>query len=785
MTTYNHTPIVNGDSRGNDAAIWNDPLGDLDAAIGNLTTTGVSGASAAAQLATTKNRIDNLSVADSGTEVGAARNAGLTDGTIASLSARLGYAAANAYHPMAYSATGDGATNDYTALNAIKTTVGSSETHMIIDRAYAVGTNLTLPSNLAIVFARGGKFTVGSGVTLTLDGPIEAGPWQIFDGDGAIDFDTGVQSRFRPEWWGAVGDASANNATPTDDTAALQAMLDATPRGSDYIIERMYATTGIVVGLNNADCSFTGKNKGRTKAAPQTRYVSGFCAYDDQDYIIKVGDTATGQIVGVQFKDLYFWGDDKLMDNAMLWLSHLSQGSVQSCTFAFSKGPAMQWDKLEDFTITDCNLWEIGSNTTPGVILINYRDGDSFSNNLIRVHNCRFERFTGGAFRMTDDGIALVVHVSLCKFEMSAQSQYETTTATNTENNAVFQLRHTRDSTDFCSNWRVSECQFTNPGDTAFANKLMWVTGCDTFVFESNTITTKNVALTLFHLEQYSGNAVTSTARNFIFRDNTVRNATGTFSTWALNITNESSYPIVYELPRSYIQSWTYIGTPSNPVNRFISAHDIASGGILVVDPANDSLDPRKTVIARTQTNPATNATFANLFTETPCPRGYHPDYGESTSSFTFKVRVRAKKLNSGDAFLLLHDGTSVLATTTINSTSWKWFTMKTDLNLGTGVAGGVRILNSTSTAEGNTIYIDGFTIEPAEILPSSSAIRCIPNLCNAALRSAQRFSFDGGWQCSKKSDSICSTPPRHGGYVADTHVHVSLYGYGRAIVPR
>ncbi len=38
MSSDNFTPIVNADSRKNDKAIWNDPMAELDAAIGNLTT---------------------------------------------------------------------------------------------------------------------------------------------------------------------------------------------------------------------------------------------------------------------------------------------------------------------------------------------------------------------------------------------------------------------------------------------------------------------------------------------------------------------------------------------------------------------------------------------------------------------------------------------------------------------------------------------------------------------------------------------------------------------------
>lgn len=159
MSTNNHTAITVGQS--NAPATINTPLGELDAAIGNLSTTGVSGASAAAQLATTKNRIDNLNVDDSGVEVGAARNAGLTDGTVSSLSTRLEYAAANAYHPMAYGANGDGSTDDRATLNTLFNTTMSAGGYAIIDRNYSIQSALTVPAGVGLRFNLGGKFTIG------------------------------------------------------------------------------------------------------------------------------------------------------------------------------------------------------------------------------------------------------------------------------------------------------------------------------------------------------------------------------------------------------------------------------------------------------------------------------------------------------------------------------------------------------------------------------------------------------------------------------------------------
>lgn len=54
MSTHNHTPMVNADPRANDVAVVNDPLGQLDAKMGNvssLTTTATDLAAAVNEVA--------------------------------------------------------------------------------------------------------------------------------------------------------------------------------------------------------------------------------------------------------------------------------------------------------------------------------------------------------------------------------------------------------------------------------------------------------------------------------------------------------------------------------------------------------------------------------------------------------------------------------------------------------------------------------------------------------------------------------------------------------------
>jgi hypothetical protein len=76
-----------------------------------------------------------------------------------------------------------------------------------------------------LVFA-GGKFSIASGKTLTINGPVQAPIKQIFSGSGTVVFGSGAVGAAYPQWWGAKGDGVAN------DTAAFQAAVNAASKVS-------------------------------------------------------------------------------------------------------------------------------------------------------------------------------------------------------------------------------------------------------------------------------------------------------------------------------------------------------------------------------------------------------------------------------------------------------------------------------------------------------------------------------------------------------------------------
>jgi len=142
----------------------------------------------------------------------------------------------------AYATLGD---SGYTTLAQALTTIGSTSTTLAIPSSagtISVTSNTTIPANVDLLVFKGARFDVATGVTLTINSPIKAGPYQIFSwsGTGAINISGSPTQRCYWAWWGINSEAANGSFNTYNNSPALQKAFDSCGRHQDIIV-----TTGV------------------------------------------------------------------------------------------------------------------------------------------------------------------------------------------------------------------------------------------------------------------------------------------------------------------------------------------------------------------------------------------------------------------------------------------------------------------------------------------------------------------------------------------------------------
>lgn len=108
---------------------------------------------------------------------------------------------------------------NYATLADAVTTIGSTETTLVIDKDDTLTANVTVPSTMNLRFVNGNMVTTST-YTLTVNGVIDAGRYQIFNDTGGTVNGTPLIKFAMPEWFGAAHDGT------TDDKTKIQSACD-------------------------------------------------------------------------------------------------------------------------------------------------------------------------------------------------------------------------------------------------------------------------------------------------------------------------------------------------------------------------------------------------------------------------------------------------------------------------------------------------------------------------------------------------------------------------------
>lgn len=145
-------------------------------------------------------------------------------------------------------ATDHGDTSEVGSLKYVCDLLGSESKTITLEKGtYSVGTSFTIPSNVAIRMNNGAVLQIATGQILTINGPFEAGVYQVFDcvGAGSVSFGTGSVREIYSQWW-------KENINPgiTDMTSAITAAISAAPISGMVILPAGKSLVSSTLSIN-------------------------------------------------------------------------------------------------------------------------------------------------------------------------------------------------------------------------------------------------------------------------------------------------------------------------------------------------------------------------------------------------------------------------------------------------------------------------------------------------------------------------------------------------------
>lgn len=259
-------------------------------------------------------------------------------------------------------AVGDGETDDAQALIDTINAVGGNGRVIVPAGNYFISTNITVPAGITLAVDRGAKFTVASGATLAINGKIDAGMYQIFDGAGNVGGN--IQGEGYAQWFGVTNGAAG------DCTAALQKAVNAL---SHVILP--YGTGAALADASSSYYRFSTIyiNKPTViegRGGLRTNITNGNGTY--HGFVINSSD--------VTIKNFYSWGNGAQNTQAAMYhfntaAQNLNNIRIENC-FAYLAGHMIS-DANSSYSVTNATLKGLFANFSynTGIYLTDFATG--------------------------------------------------------------------------------------------------------------------------------------------------------------------------------------------------------------------------------------------------------------------------------------------------------------------------------------------------------------------------------------------------------------------------
>lgn len=301
-----------------------------------------------------------------------------------------------------------------TSFAAAITAISTDEVTLIVNEAETVAADVTVPTNVSLFFAKGGSLAVANTKTVTINGDIIAGSYQIFSGAGDVTFGTDAPGVIDVRWFGATGDGT------TDDEAAVQIAVNRTvlsdralyfPAGT-YCLESqvLYSfitaahSTIVLLGDEQSTIILDKNSSGsclrltRGGTATTAKFVIDGIEFkingNKQDYnVVEFVGLSTSNF---SVRNCKFNGNDKT-HKYFVYMYDLWEGSFRDCTF---KDSADGVDVFYDCATANGGnvLFDTVHSVDGGPIVLK----GALTNNNLKFTNCKFVQTSSNYYNLDD-----------------------------------------------------------------------------------------------------------------------------------------------------------------------------------------------------------------------------------------------------------------------------------------------------------------------------------------------------------------------------------------------